>query len=65
MGKAELVRLVVAFAMLIFCPLDGGSDDFVGVLGSLSARLSSSAMRASSWSILASSVFLCQAASRA
>jgi len=37
-----------ASAMLAFCPLDGGSDEFVGVFGGLPARPSSSAMRASS-----------------
>jgi hypothetical protein len=33
---------------LDFCPLDGGSDEFVGVFGGFPVRPSSSAMRASS-----------------
>ena len=37
-----------ASATLAFCPLDGGSDEFVGVFGGLPARPSSSVMRASS-----------------
>jgi hypothetical protein len=34
-------------ATLVFCPRDGGTDEFVGVFGGLPARPSSSAMRAS------------------
>jgi len=32
---------------LAFCPLDGGSEEFVGVFGGWPARSSSSAIRAS------------------
>ena len=35
-------------ATLAFCPLEGGSDEFVGVFGGLPARASSSAIRARS-----------------
>ena len=47
--------VVDAFAALAFCPLDGGSDELVGVFGGLPARASSSATRARSSYILVSS----------
>ena len=50
-GSARPLRLLFvadAFPTFDFCPLDGGSDEFVGVFGGLPVRPSSSAMRASS-----------------
>src|SRR5215470_8189367 len=44
----RLLFVVDASATLAFCPLEGGSDEFVGVFGGLPARPSSSAMRARS-----------------
>jgi hypothetical protein len=44
----RLLFLADVFPTLAFCPLDGGSDEFVGVFGGLPVRPSSSAMRASS-----------------